>query len=174
MKALSFPAATIGVMLYGQSENERATFAIGCFLNQPGVENPPHVRLQRGAGPAPTRSCPQAQRSLDDQPQMALTMRATWLPWYDECTEGRGLWHLGLGYSYRTDEGYRANGTRGHRHQLPSPTRGPFCAGHSQHVLPCPPSTISCSARKPPWSTGRSPSSRNTSPTTSSNRAEKP
>jgi len=28
-------------------------------------------------------------------------MRGTWLPWYDECTDGRGLLHVGGGYSYR-------------------------------------------------------------------------
>ena len=28
-------------------------------------------------------------------------MRATWLPWYDEATEGRGLIHTGVAYSHR-------------------------------------------------------------------------
>ena len=32
---------------------------------------------------------------------MACTMRATYLPWYDEATEGRGLLHTGIAYSYR-------------------------------------------------------------------------
>jgi phosphate-selective porin OprO/OprP len=31
----------------------------------------------------------------------AGTMRATWLPWYDEATEGRGLIHTGMAYSHR-------------------------------------------------------------------------
>ncbi|HEY4761671.1 MAG TPA: porin [Thermoguttaceae bacterium] len=105
------PARNIGVMLHGWTENERATFAIGGFLNQPGVENPPIFGYNVIPGAAypnlPTAAPGQAAFTLDDEPQTALTMRATWLPWYDEATEGRGLWHLGAAYSYRSDEGYR-------------------------------------------------------------------
>ncbi|MGD0383055.1 MAG: porin [Thermoguttaceae bacterium] len=104
------PGRDDGVMLNGWSENERATFAIGCFLNQPIVDNPPMFGYNVVPGAADPL-LPTGATSLDDQSQTALTMRATWLPWYDECTEGRGLWHLGVGYSYRADEGYRANGT---------------------------------------------------------------
>ena len=41
MKASSCPGRNIGVMLFGQSENEKATFALGGFLNQSGIDNPP-------------------------------------------------------------------------------------------------------------------------------------
>jgi phosphate-selective porin OprO/OprP len=37
----------------------------------------------------------------DDDGGLALTMRGTYLPWYDEATDGRGLWHLGVSYSFR-------------------------------------------------------------------------
>jgi phosphate-selective porin OprO/OprP len=42
-------------------------------------------------------------------------MRFTWLPWYDEATEGRGLFHVGANYSYRevADQGIRFRGTPG-------------------------------------------------------------
>ena len=32
-------------------------------------------------------------------------MRATYLPWYDEASGGRGLWHAGLDYAYRSAPG---------------------------------------------------------------------
>jgi phosphate-selective porin OprO/OprP len=40
-------------------------------------------------------------------------MRGTWTPWYDEATAlepngSRGVWHVGSGYSYRSDLGYRS------------------------------------------------------------------
>ena len=37
----------------------------------------------------------------DDRLSTSMTMRGTWLPWYDEATEGRGLLHTGVAYSYR-------------------------------------------------------------------------
>ncbi|MDZ7616520.1 MAG: porin, partial [Patescibacteria group bacterium] len=37
----------------------------------------------------------------NDNGGAALTMRGTWLPWYDEATNGRGLLHVGGYYSYR-------------------------------------------------------------------------
>jgi len=74
------PARNVGVMAFDWAEDQRATWAIGAFRQQM-VDNPP-VRLSDNGG-------------------TAVTMRGTWLPWYDECTEGRGLFHLGGGYSYR-------------------------------------------------------------------------
>jgi phosphate-selective porin OprO/OprP len=109
------PSRNVGAMLFGQSENERTTFAIGAFLNQNGIENPPLFGYNGIPGAALTAGTPplaNGATTLDDQPQAAGTMRATWTPWFDEATAGemngsRGLWHIGGAYSYRSDMGYR-------------------------------------------------------------------
>lgn len=38
---------------------------------------------------------------FSDQSGWAGTGRVTWLPWYDEASDGAYLWHLGSAYSYR-------------------------------------------------------------------------
>jgi phosphate-selective porin OprO/OprP len=101
------PNRSVGVETFGWTENQRATFALGGFLNAPGVENPPLFGYNVIPGAA-YPLLPSGATSLDDRPQAAATVRVTWLPWYDEATEGRGLWHVGAAYSYRADEGYRA------------------------------------------------------------------
>lgn len=73
------PARNVGVASYHVSENERMTFAFGGFRSI--KDTPPYAANDNGG--------------------YAFTMRATYLPWYDEATSGRGLLHLGLGYSYR-------------------------------------------------------------------------
>ncbi len=73
------PSRNIGVQVGGNNEMETATFFIGLFREV--EETPPRSTNQDGGN--------------------ALTMRATWLPWYDEATEGRGLLHVGGYYSYR-------------------------------------------------------------------------
>ncbi|NLS93340.1 MAG: hypothetical protein GXX96_14380 [Planctomycetaceae bacterium] len=74
------PARNMGVMAYDCSENERMTWAIGAFASEQG-DKPP--------------------ATSEDHAGTALTMRTTFLPWYDEATEGRGLLHTGVAYSYR-------------------------------------------------------------------------
>jgi phosphate-selective porin OprO/OprP len=106
------PSRNTGVMVFGLSENERATYAIGCFLNQNGVEDPP-IFVNNGIPGAAIAQLPAGATTLDDQPQASLTMRGTWTPWYDEATAlepngSRGVWHVGSGYSYRSDLGYRS------------------------------------------------------------------
>ncbi len=76
------PARNLGVQVGGHNELETATFHIGLFREVD--ETPPRTFGQNGGN--------------------ALTMRATWLPWYDEATEGRGLLHVGGYYSYRDVE----------------------------------------------------------------------
>jgi phosphate-selective porin OprO/OprP len=71
----------MGVMIQNYSASERMTWAIGAFKSEMGSE-PPIRRNQFEGG-------------------TALTMRGTFLPWYDEATDGRGLLHLGAAYSYR-------------------------------------------------------------------------
>ena len=72
------PARNMGVMAYGNTENERATWAIGTFrTNSDNVGND----------------------SFDSG--QALTMRGTTLPWWDDASDGRFYLHLGGAYSYR-------------------------------------------------------------------------
>ena len=72
------PARNMGIMAYGNTENELATWAIGTFR---------------------TNSDNTGNDSFDSG--QALTMRGTWLPWWDEASEGRYYMHLGAAYSYR-------------------------------------------------------------------------
>jgi phosphate-selective porin OprO and OprP len=67
----------LGVMAFDWSEDENATWAIGAFTTYSGM------KIQ------------------DDDLATSGTGRLTWLPWYDEATEGRGLLHTGIAYSYR-------------------------------------------------------------------------
>lgn len=73
------PCRNVGIASYHSSQNERLTFAFGGFRDI--GDHPPYV--------------------ADDDGGYAFTTRVTYLPWYDEATLGRGLLHLGLGYSYR-------------------------------------------------------------------------
>jgi phosphate-selective porin OprO and OprP len=75
---LMAPKRHFGVMTHGHTESERATYAIGVFA-------------EKGEGAI----------VQNDNFGGALTMRGTYLPWYDEATNGRGLFHTGISYSYR-------------------------------------------------------------------------
>jgi len=75
------PARNIGLMAFGNWAGENGYWAIGCFKDQ-CADDPAEFK-----GKADTA--------------MACTMRLTFLPWYDEATEGRGLLHTGVAYSYR-------------------------------------------------------------------------
>jgi phosphate-selective porin OprO/OprP len=75
------PGRNMGLMAFNCSQNERMTWAIGAFRSVMGSEPPIRSNQYEGG--------------------TAVTMRATFLPWYDEATEGRGLLHLGAAYSYR-------------------------------------------------------------------------
>jgi len=74
------PGRNMGIMAYDCTESERITWAIGAFVSEQDDDPPVYQEDHEGA---------------------ALTMRATYTPWYDEATEGRGLVHTGVGYSYR-------------------------------------------------------------------------
>jgi len=80
------PARNLGIMTYGYTENERATWQIGTFR---------------------TGSNDYGNDSFDSG--QAITMRGTCLPFYDEPSDGRYYMHLGLGYSFRDtyEEGVR-------------------------------------------------------------------
>lgn len=74
------PQRNVGIMAYDTLADENMTWGIGAFISEIGDE-PPIFRNDNGG--------------------TAMTMRYTWTPWYDEATNGRGLLHLGVAYSYR-------------------------------------------------------------------------
>lgn len=76
------PGRNLGVMAFDCVDNERMTWAVGCFVNK-SPPNPPRYQSDEGQG--------------------AFTMRLTYLPWYDEASHGRGLLHVGAAYSYRAN-----------------------------------------------------------------------
>jgi phosphate-selective porin OprO/OprP len=98
------PARNMGVMAYGNTENERATWAIGTFrTNSDNVGND----------------------SFDSG--QALTMRGTSLPWWDDASDGRFYLHLGAAYSFRDtyQNQVRFRNTPEIRKQQPSNVFGP-------------------------------------------------
>ena len=98
------PARNMGVMTYGNTENERATWAIGTFR---------------------TNSDNTGNDSFDSG--QALTMRGTMLPWWDEPSDGRFYLHLGAAYSYRDTslDQVRFRNTPEIRKQQPATVFGP-------------------------------------------------
>ena len=110
------PGRNLGIMFFGQSENEKATFALGGFLNDNTIDKPPQWS-DNGAPGSAGAVLPSGTTWLDDAgQQMAVTMRGTWTPWFDEATVGelngsRGLWHVGGAYSYRSDLGTNSGST---------------------------------------------------------------
>lgn len=73
------PERNVGAMAINHNERETATWAFGGFRHMD------------------TESVP---LSSNDDGGYSFTARGTWLPWYDEASGGRGLFHLGLGYRY--------------------------------------------------------------------------
>jgi phosphate-selective porin OprO/OprP len=78
------PERNTGVMVFNYPESENMTWAIGFFATLM-EENPPVFPYD----------------DYDDAGGTSLTMRHTFLPWYDEATEGRGLLHTGICYTHR-------------------------------------------------------------------------
>jgi phosphate-selective porin OprO/OprP len=76
------PGRNNGIMAFNRTENLRATWAIGGFTNHTGFDQPPSFQF--------------------DHWGLDLAMRGTYLAWYDEASDGRGLLHTGLGYVYRS------------------------------------------------------------------------
>ncbi len=74
------PARNLGLMAFNHTDDERATWAIGVFA----ADSPDQPALYQ-----------------NDDGGYALTLRGTFLPWYDEPSGGRGLLHTGLAYSFR-------------------------------------------------------------------------
>jgi phosphate-selective porin OprO/OprP len=96
---------TPGVMIFNLSEDQLATWAIGWFSSQNSI-------FGYGLGP-----------------ESAVTGRVTWLPIYDEPSEGRYLLHLGLAGSIRgADEGQARVRTRGNIRSGPPGVLNPIYA----------------------------------------------
>ncbi|HOM16625.1 MAG TPA: porin [Thermoguttaceae bacterium] len=76
------PARRIGIMAFDTYLDQRGTWAIGAFTSE----------MENGSEPPIWQ---------DDDGGIAMTARLTFLPWYDEASDGRGLLHTGLAYSYR-------------------------------------------------------------------------
>jgi phosphate-selective porin OprO/OprP len=96
---------TPGVMIFDIREDQRATWAIGWFSAQNSI-------FGYGIGP-----------------ESAVTGRLTWLAIYDEPSQGRYLWHLGLAGSVRgADEGQARLRTRGNIRSGPPGVLNPIYA----------------------------------------------
>ncbi len=76
------PDRKIGIMAFDNYLDQRGTWAIGAFTSE--LENDSEPPIWQ-----------------DDDGGVAMTARLTFLPWYDEASDGRGLLHTGLGYTYR-------------------------------------------------------------------------
>lgn len=75
------PARNTGIEAYDSlGEDDQVSYAIGWFASASGLFG----------------------EQFTDRGGQALTTRWTWLPYYDEPSEGRYLLHLGAAYSYRT------------------------------------------------------------------------
>ena len=89
-----------GIMLFNCNDAETVTWWIGGFAwEAPGQQ---------------FSDFPGSNASFDDNGGYALDARATYLPWYDEATEGRGLLHMGIGCTHRSV----ATVTSGTRYQV--------------------------------------------------------
>jgi len=74
-----FEGRRTGLMAFDHNDAESSTWAIGAFVTQI-PENPPIFQNDGGG--------------------VSLSMRYTYLPWYDEGSGGRGLLHTGIAYNY--------------------------------------------------------------------------
>ena len=130
------PGRNDGIMAYNWTENQRATWAIGTFTNQTGYDQPPTF--------------------VYDHWGLDMAMRATYLPWYDEASGGRGLLHTGhrLRLSQRPDHTMTL-AARPESAFAPSVVNMTLTGLNDMQVLRTP---------KPPWSMGRSPCNRNSLP----------
>jgi len=76
----------VGMAFYNCTENKNATISYGIFLDS----------ISEGL-----------KEKIDDNQGLRLSGRATWLPYYDEASDGRFLWHTGVGILYTDDQDSR-------------------------------------------------------------------
>lgn len=86
------PARSIGIMAFDNYACDYGTWSTGAFrvFTRDTLTSDGWVRQS-------------------DEGGTAWTSRVTYLPWYDEATEGRGLLHIGGSYSYRDMDTLTAN-----------------------------------------------------------------
>ncbi len=68
-----------GIMIFGNALEERSWWGFGAFATQKN-DAPPTYPVS----------------GFEDSGATALYGRITYLPWYDDATNGRGLWHVGI------------------------------------------------------------------------------
>ncbi len=77
------PDREVGMAFYNCTDNKNATISYGIFLDS----------ISEGL-----------KEKIDDNQGLRLSGRATWLPYYDEDSDGRFLWHTGAGILYTDDQ----------------------------------------------------------------------
>jgi phosphate-selective porin OprO and OprP len=104
-----------GVMVYGSNENKRLFWQIeGC--TSVTTDKPPTMPYDSLTGNSNDFNGGIGAYGLfDDDGGYAATMRGAGLVWYDEATDGRGLFETGMSYSYRTIPGLVAGQTKRYR-----------------------------------------------------------
>ncbi len=85
--------------MYRASDDQRLTFSSGVFLDS----------ISEGL-----------KERIDDNQGYRASGRLTWLPFYDESSNGRYLWHLGTGIIFTEDQDGRVRlRARPHIHEGP-------------------------------------------------------
>ncbi len=93
------PGREVGVASYMQSADQNATFTFGGFYDSISESS---------------------KQRIDDNQGFVTAARATWVPYYDEPSDGRYLVHLGLGALYvHTQDRSGAFSQRGETHEGP-------------------------------------------------------
>lgn len=77
------PDREVGMAFYNCTEDKNATISYGIFLDS----------ISEGL-----------KEKIDDNQGFRLSTRATWLPYYDEASKGRYLWHTGAGILHTQDQ----------------------------------------------------------------------
>jgi phosphate-selective porin OprO/OprP len=80
------PDREVGMAFYNSTEDKNATISYGIFLDS----------ISEGL-----------KEKIDDNQGFRLSSRATWLPYYDEASKGRYLWHTGVGILHTSDQDSR-------------------------------------------------------------------
>ena len=100
-EASSAPRAQVGIAIYNCTEDKNITWATGVFFDSGG-----DVEFQK--------------KRIDDNQGARVSGRLTWLPYYDEPSNGRYLMHTGVGVLYTKDQNELAPLCRS-----PADSRGP-------------------------------------------------
>ncbi len=78
----------VGMALYNATDDQSLTWTFGAFLDSSG-----------------SNAIQSSKKKIDDNQGYRVSGRVTWLPYYDEPSNGRYLVHLGAGVLYTEDQG---------------------------------------------------------------------